>query len=152
MFMHESCLSVCRPCFNTMKLWTFDPNLHLSPVDTNFCLFVCLLACFLALSAFLFVCLSCCLSCLLPHPMLFSFSYMFAFLFVCMLSYYACHVYHAYLLYASFIHSLHLFFPLLVCWVLSFAFACTHMERGCMELRHGLPIASKKGVGISISI
>ena len=66
MFMHESCLLLCRPCFNTMKLWTFYPNLHLSPMDTTFCLF----ACFLALSAFLFVCLSCCLSCLLPHAIL----------------------------------------------------------------------------------
>ena len=26
MSMHESCLLVCRPRFNTMKLWTFDPN------------------------------------------------------------------------------------------------------------------------------
>jgi len=30
MSMHESCLLVCCPCFNTLKLWTFDPNLHLS--------------------------------------------------------------------------------------------------------------------------
>ena len=53
MSMHESCLLVCRPCFNTMKLWAFDPNLHLSLMDTTFyllsCLFafslVCLLAC-----------------------------------------------------------------------------------------------------------
>ena len=28
MSMHESCLLVCHPCFNTMKLWTFNPNLH----------------------------------------------------------------------------------------------------------------------------
>ena len=47
MFMQESCLLVCRPCFNTMKLWTFDPNLHLSLTDTTFCLFSCLFACFL---------------------------------------------------------------------------------------------------------
>ena len=44
MFMHESCLLVCHPCFNVMKLWTFDPNLHLSPVDTTFCLLSCLFA------------------------------------------------------------------------------------------------------------
>ena len=50
MFMHESCLLVCRPCFNTIKLWTFDPNLYLSLVDTIFCL----LSCFFA---FLLVCL-----------------------------------------------------------------------------------------------
>ena len=41
MSMHESCLLVCRPCFNTMKLWTFDPNLHLSLMDTTFCMFSC---------------------------------------------------------------------------------------------------------------
>ena len=48
MFMYESCLLVCRPCFNTM-------NLHFSLVDTTFfllsCFFVislvCLYACFL---------------------------------------------------------------------------------------------------------
>ena len=60
MFMHESCLLVCHPCFNTMKSWTFDPNLHLSPVDTNFCLPFCLST---FLLAFLFLCLPC-LSCL----------------------------------------------------------------------------------------
>ena len=42
MFMHESCLPVCRLCFNTMKLWTFDPNLHLSLANTTFCLLSCL--------------------------------------------------------------------------------------------------------------
>ena len=55
MFMHESCLPVCYLCFNIMKLWTFDPNLHLSLTDTTFCLLsclfvfslVCLFACFL---------------------------------------------------------------------------------------------------------
>ena len=56
MSMHESCLLECRPCFNTMKLKAFDPNLHLSLVDTTFhllsCLFafslICLLSCFFA--------------------------------------------------------------------------------------------------------
>ena len=54
MFMHESCLLVCHPCFSTMKSWTFDPNLHLSLVDTPFCVFsllvfpLCLLVSFLA--------------------------------------------------------------------------------------------------------
>ena len=72
MSMHESCLLVCRSCFNTMKLWTFDPNLHLSPVDTTFC---CLLTClpshlFACLPFSSLVCLSCCLSCLLPYAML----------------------------------------------------------------------------------
>ena len=118
MSMHESCLLVCRPYFNAMKLWTFDPNLHLSLANTTFYLLVCLLTCLLA---FLF---------------------------------FACHVYHAYLLYASFICTLHLFLPLLVYWFLAFAFAfaCIHMERGRMELGHGLPSASKKGEDASVSI
>ena len=115
--MHESCLLVCRPHFETIELRTFDPNLHLSLVDTTFCL----LSCF------------------------------FAFLLLCLLTcFFACHVYHAYLLYASFIRSLHLFLPLLVCWFLVFAFACIHMERECMEVGRGLPGASKKGEGPSM--
>ena len=117
MSMHESCLLVCHLCFNTMKLWTFDPNLHLSLADTTFCFLSCL----------------------------------FVFSLVCLLScFFACYVYHAYLLYASFICFLHLFLPLLVCWFLVFAFACTHMERECMELGHGLPSASKKGKDTSM--
>ena len=44
MSMHESRLLVCRPYFNIMKLWTFDPNLHFSLTDTTFCLFSCLFA------------------------------------------------------------------------------------------------------------
>ena len=124
MFMHESFLLVCHPYFNTMKLWTPDSNLHLSLTDTPFCLLTCLFA-------FLLVCL---LSCL------------FAFSLVCLHPcFYGCHVYHTYLLYASFIHSLHLLLQLLVCCFLVFAFTCTHIERGCMELGHGLPSASKKG-------
>ena len=43
--IHKSCLLVCRPCFNIMKLWRFDPNLHLSLTDTTFCSFFCLFAC-----------------------------------------------------------------------------------------------------------
>ena len=114
--MHEPCLQVCHPHFKIMKLWTFDPNLHLSLVDTTFCLLS-------GLFPFLLVRL---LSCFFPFC-------------------YACHVYHAYLLYTSIMCSLRLFLPLLVCWFLVFTFACTHMERGCMELGHGLPNASKKG-------
>ena len=57
--MHESCLLVCRPCFNTMKLWTPDLNLHFSLLDTPFCLLVCP---FTHLLTFL-LCLPC-LSCL----------------------------------------------------------------------------------------
>ena len=53
MSMHKSCLLVCRSCFNTMKLWTSDPNLHLSLANTTFCLHsylfaFCLFSCFLA--------------------------------------------------------------------------------------------------------
>ena len=119
MSMHESCLLVCHPCFNTMKLWTFNPNLHFSPVDTTFCLL----------------------------------SYLFAFLLVCLLSsFFACHVYHAYLLYAFFICFLHLFLPLLVCRFLAFAFACTHMKQGRIELGHGLLGTSKKGEDASMWI
>ena len=67
MSTHESCLLVCRPYFNTMKLWTSDPNLHQSLVDTIFlfalllvCLLSCSLVCLLAcLLAFLFLCLPC---------------------------------------------------------------------------------------------
>ena len=47
MSMHESCLLVYCPCLNTMKLWTFDLNLHLSPVDTTFCLLSCMFDCIL---------------------------------------------------------------------------------------------------------
>ena len=128
MSMHESCLLVCRPYFNTIKLWTSDPNLHLSPVDTTLlfaCLLVCLFACLLAI---LLVCLIACL--------LASF-------------FYVCHIYHIYLLHASIMCSLHLFLPLLVCWFLVFAFACTHMKRGHMELGHSPLGVSKKGVDAS---
>ena len=38
MSMHDSYLLVSHPCFNIMKLWTSDPNLHLSLVNTTFCL------------------------------------------------------------------------------------------------------------------
>ena len=47
MSMHGTCLLVCHPCCNTMKLWTFDPNLHLSLADTTFCLLSCLFVCYL---------------------------------------------------------------------------------------------------------
>ena len=98
MFMHESCLLVCRPCFNNEVMDiqskpTFVPREHH------------------LLFAFLLVCLLACL---------------FAFLF--------------------------LFLPLLICWFLVFAFACTHMERGSMELGHDLPGASKKAEDASIRI
>ena len=52
MSMHESFLLVCCPCFNTIKLWTFDPNLHLSLTDTAFCVLSCLFALFFCVFAF----------------------------------------------------------------------------------------------------
>ena len=71
MSMHESCLLMCRPCFNTIKLWTFNPNLHLSLVDTTFCLFF---ACFV----FFLVCLfSYFFACYVHH------AYLFYIFFIC---------------------------------------------------------------------
>ena len=129
MFMHESYLLVCRPYFNTMKIWTPDPNLHLSPMDTTFCWPFCLLTflvvCFLVrllscLSAYLY------LSCLLPYAML-AISILLVF-------------------FVPFAHYLCIsFFPLLVCWFLVLVFACTHMKQGRIELGHGLPGTSKMG-------
>ena len=110
MSMHESCLLVCHPCLNTTKLWTFNPNLHLSFADTTFCLL-----------AFLFLCL---LSC-----------------------FFACHVHHAYLLYASFICSMHLFLSI-ACLLVSFSCLCmyTHGAR-THEVRAWSPKCKKKGRG-----
>ena len=80
---------------------------------------------------FLLVCL---LACLLA----------FLFLFLpCLLCLSALYLFH--MLFASFL-------PLLVCWFLVFAFACTHIERGRMELRHDLPGTSKKGEDVSMWI
>ena len=119
MTMHESCLLVCHPCFNKMKLWTFDPNLHCPSWTPPFVCFLAylpsrLFACFLvSLHA-----MSIMLSCFMP------LSYAFCIFFL----------------------------PFLVYWFLVFAFACTHMERGRMELRHGLLGASKKGKDASMWI
>ena len=58
MFMHKSCLLVCHPYFNTMKLWTPNLKLHLSLLNTTFCLLAMLLVCHIAcLLASLFLCL-----------------------------------------------------------------------------------------------
>ena len=135
----KSCLLVCHPYFNTMKLWTSDLNLHLSLVDTTFCLLSC------SFVFFLFCLLACLPSCFLDCLFI---SWLVMSPTIC----YAYHVYHAYLLYASFICSLHLFLPLLVCWFFVLAFACTHMERGSIELGHGLPGESKKGKDASLLI
>ena len=118
MSIHESCLLVCHSYFNTMKLWTPDPNLHLSLVDTTFCL----LSFLFALS------LVCFLACL---P-----SRLFACILVPMLAMSVTFVYFMPLPYAL----CTFFFPLLVSWFIVFAFTCTHMELG-----HGFLGASKRG-------
>ena len=125
MFMHESCLLVCHPCFNTMKLWTFDPNLHFSITDTTFCLLSCLFS-------FSFVCwLSCLSACFLVSLLAMSI------MLICFMS----------PLYAFCIFSFHRLFA----GFLFIAFACTHLERGCTELGHDLPGAREKGMGASMS-
>ena len=117
MFMHEFCLLVCCWYFNTMKLWTSNPNLHLSPVGTTFCLPFCLFVFFLVC---LLACLpSCFLVCLFILWLVMSPT-------IC----YACHIYHPYLLYASFTCSLHLF-PSIACLLVSCLCLCmyTHEAR-----------------------
>ena len=52
MSTHKSCLLVCHPCFNTMKLWTSNPNLHLSLSNTTL---VYLLSFFVSLFAHILV-------------------------------------------------------------------------------------------------
>ena len=41
-------------------------------------------------------------------------------------------------------------FPLLICWFLVFVIACTHMERGHMELGPDFLGAFKKGANASL--
>ena len=105
MSMHESCFLVCCPYFNTIKLWTSDPNLHLSLVNTTFCLpfylfvffLVCLFACLVySFLVCLFACLSCGSSCLLPYAIL-----AISILLVC---------------FTTLCFYLRFFLPLLVCW------------------------------------
>ena len=105
----------------------------------------------------LFVCLFACL-----------FSFLFAYVTVCLLDfrfvYLSCGLSRL-LSYAMLSMSIMLiyfmpfpralcifFFPLLVYWFLVFAFACTHMEWGHMELGHGLPSAIKKGKDVNVWI
>ena len=89
---------------------------------------------------------------------------LFIFLLVCLLSYLLAH------LYACFLASLLAMSTMLICFMplsyvlcifsfhclsasfLSLTFVCTHMERGCMELGHGLTGASKKGEDVSMQI
>ena len=110
MSMHESCLLVCRPYFNIMKLWTSDPDLYLSLVDTTLCLLarsiVCLFTCLLAI---LLVCL---ITCLLAS------------LFLC-LPYLPC------LSASCLYHLLFVSFPSIACLLVSYLCLCmyTHGER-----------------------
>ena len=126
MSMHESCFLVCHPCFNTMKLWTFDPNLHMSLVDATF-LFTILLV---------YLLLVCLLSCLFAHILVSMLAMSITFVYFMPLSYALCTF----------------FFPLRFCWFLVFAFACIHMEQGRLEIGHSLPSASKKGTDASMRI
>ena len=96
------------------------------------------------LFAFLLACL---LSCLLASLFSFLLSYLFIYL---VARHVSCHMLClsclSCLSVLCLFHMLFAFFflPLLVYWFLDFAFACTHMERGSMELGHKLPSASKR--------
>ena len=112
MSMHESCLLMCHPYFNTMKSWTSDPNLRLS-LHGHHLLIACFLDC-------LFACLpSCFLVCLFILWLVMSPA-------IC----YAYHVYHACLLYASFTCLTHLFLSI-ACLLVSCSCLCmyTHEAR-----------------------
>ena len=134
MFMHESCLLVCHPYFNTMKSWTSDPNLHLSPVDTTFCFpfwffvfyLVCLLAC---LFAFLLSCLTLIFACHVSHHML-CLPYLSCLFTLCPFA----------IIYTFSFHCLSTSF-------LVFAFASTHMERRTHEAGARSPRRKQKGHG-----
>ena len=124
MSMHESCSLVCCPYFNTMKLWTFNSNLHLSLADTSFYLLSCLFPFWLAGQ----------LSCFCHMLYLTYLSFLFA-LHPSAIIYASLHFHY---LSAGF-----LFLPSL---------ACTHIEQGHIELGHNLSSVSKKGAGASIWI
>ena len=93
MSMHEPCLLVCHPYFNTVKLWTFDLNLHLSSCEHHI-LFVFLLVCLLAYTLAFLLCLPCLsrLSALcLFHMLCAPFSYIACLLVSCI-----CHCMYTY--------------------------------------------------------
>ena len=82
------------------------------------------------------------------HHLLFAILFVYPLLFVC---YLAC------LSLCLLVHFAPFFYyqcfspyPLLCCWFLVFAFACTHMEWGHMELGHDLLGTSKKGTDASL--
>ena len=62
MSIHEYCLLVCHPCFNTMKLWT--PHFVCFLACLPYCLFACTLVSLLAMSIMLI--------CFMPFRMLFT--------------------------------------------------------------------------------
>ena len=71
LFMHKFFLLVCHTWFNTMKLWAFDPNLHLPSWTPPFvCFLACLpsrlFACFLGSLLAMSIMLICFLVCLMP--------------------------------------------------------------------------------------
>ena len=102
--MQESCLLVCRPCFNTMKLWTFNPNLHCPSWTPSFVrLLFCLARLLSSLSAYLS------LSCLPSHAMLTIFI-----LLVC---------------FPPFAHYLHISFPSIACLLVSCLCLCMYAHR-----------------------
>ena len=132
MFMHDSCLLVCHP--STQWSYGHPIQIYICPlIDTIFCLPYLLFACLLTS---LFVCL---LVRLLFLLLVMSPTTCYA-CFACML---VCFILIAHYLRIS-------FFPLLACWFLVFVFACTHMERGRRELRHGLTGIRKKGMDASM--
>ena len=81
-----------------------------------------------------------------PHEHHLLFAFLLVCLFVCMLVFWLLCLPCLSCLPALclFICSLHLFLPLLVCWFLVFAFACTHMERGHLEIGHSLQAQAKR--------
>ena len=122
MSMHDSCQLVCCPCLNTMKLWTFDPNLLLSVMNTTFCWHL------VCLSSFLLACLPSFLVNFLVCPFILQHVRSPATFYTC----HACHVYHAYLHYAFFIYSLHLF-PSIACLLVSCLWLCMYIHRARMH-------------------
>ena len=128
MFPHKSCLLVCRPYFNTMKLWTSNPNLHLSVMDTT-CLPFCLFAFF---------------SCLLIYLFAFLLSRLFVYLVACHVS---CHIYLACLLCNLYTLSTHLFL-FIACLLVSCLCLCLYTNGARMnKARVGSPKCKQEGRG-----
>ena len=93
-----------------MKLWTSDPNLHLSLADTNFCFLSCFVVRFLACLPFRLS--ACHLVCLL------------SLLLICLHSCYTCHIYLACSLCVILLLSTH--FYSIACLLVSCLFLCMY--------------------------